>query len=266
MPQVLLCPPDYYGIHYEINPWMDRTRDANRALAASQWQQLEDRLRAIGCDVQRIAPQPDVPDMVFTANAGLAVGRRFLRANFRYLQRQKEVPFFEQWFADRGYEVVLPPDPLFFEGEGDSLFCGDILFCGYRFRSDIRAHRWLGDVLKCLVVSVELVNARFYHLDTCFCPLSDGSAIWHPPAFDDYGRRAIRQHVPDLIDVTPDEAARFACNAVVVGQDVTLAEGCSALCAGLRDRGYRCQELAMSEFIKAGGACKCLTLLLPQRG
>jgi N-dimethylarginine dimethylaminohydrolase len=265
MPQVLLCPPDYYGIRYEINPWMDRTRNADQELAASQWRLLRDRLQALGCDVQQIAPQPDVPDMVFTANAGLVLGRRFLRANFRYPQRQREAAYFEQRFADGGYEVVRLPEDLFFEGEGDGLFCGDVLFCGYRFRSDIRAHRWIGDFLKCLVISVELVNARFYHLDTCFCPLPDGSAIWFPPAFDDYGQRAIGQHIHDLIEVTPGEAARFACNAVVIGHDVILADGCPELGADLRQRGYRCHELAMSEFIKAGGACKCLTLRLPQR-
>src|SRR5207244_13287534 len=111
----------------------------------------------------------------------------------------------------------------------------------------------------------DLADARFYHLDTCFCPLPDGGAILFPPAFDEYARKAIRQHLGTLVEVAPEEAAHFACNAVVIGQDIVLPEGCPKLAGALAERGYRCHELSMSEFIKAGGACKCLTLFLPQR-
>jgi N-dimethylarginine dimethylaminohydrolase len=265
MCRLLLCPPDHYGIEYEINPWMDRTRGANHALAMAQWQRLRDTLRSLGCVVELVKPRPALPDMVFTANAGLVVGPRFISSSFRHKERQGETAFYEQWFAEHGYEVVRLPEKRIFEGEGDALFSGDVLFCGYRFRSDIRSHQWLGDLLKCLVISVELVDARFYHLDTCFCPLSDGLAMWHPAAFDHYGQKAIRQHVEELIEVSPDEATRFACNAVVLGRDIVLPDGCAKLHAALSARAYRCHELAMSEFIKAGGACKCLTLFLPQR-
>jgi len=265
MRQILLCPPEYYGIEYEINPWMDRTRKAEQEQASRQWQQLRDLLQSLGCPTQFIQPHPGLPDMVFTANAGLVVGSNFIRTSFRHKERQGEAALFEQWFAERKYKIVRLPDRLVFEGEGDALFSGDALFCGYRFRSDIRSHQWLGDFLKCLVISVELVDARFYHLDTCFCPLGSGCAMWFPSAFDDYAQRAIRQHIPDLIEASPDEALRFACNAVVLGQDIVLPDGCAKLCAVLTERGYRCHELTMSEFIKAGGACKCLVLFLPQR-
>ena len=117
-------------------------------------------------------------------------------------------------------------------------------------------------MLKCLVISVELVQDRFYHLDTCFCPLSVDSAIWYPAAFDEYGQRVIRHHVKDLLDVSPEEAAHFACNAVVLGKDIVLADNSPKLAAGLRVRGFRTHELPMTEFIKAGGACKCLTLFI----
>jgi N-dimethylarginine dimethylaminohydrolase len=112
---------------------------------------------------------------------------------------------------------------------------------------------------------VELVDPRFYHLDTCFCPLPDGSAFWFSSAFDEYGQRAIREHVAGLIDVLPEEAMHFSCNAVVIERDIVLPEGAPRLVATLQDRGYRCHELPMSEFIKAGGACKCLTMFMPQR-
>ena len=120
-------------------------------------------------------------------------------------------------------------------------------------------------MLGCLVISVELVDPRFYHLDTCFCPLPDGAAVWFPAAFDEYGQRAIREHVRELIDVRPEEAAHFSCNAIVLDRDIVLPEGAPTLVASLKDRGYRCHELPMTEFLKAGGACKCLTMFMPQR-
>jgi N-dimethylarginine dimethylaminohydrolase len=161
--------------------------------------------------------------------------------------------------------VIWLPRDLYFEGEGDALFGGETLFCGYKFRSDINSHRAVAEILSCLSVSVELVDARFYHLDTCFCPLPDGGAFWFPAAFDDYGQRAIRDHVTDLIDVSEEEAAHFSCNAVVLDRQIVLPEGTPNLAETLEARGYFCHALPMSEFLKAGGACKCLTMFLPQK-
>jgi N-dimethylarginine dimethylaminohydrolase len=265
MCHLLLCPPEHYGIEYEINPWMDRASQVDGKSAAAQWQGLRDSLQSLGCRVETIEPQPGLPDMVFTANAGLVVGTRFIGSRFRHPERQGEAAHFERWFAEHDYEIVRLPEDLVFEGEGDALFCGDVLFCGYRFRSDIRSHRWIGDFLNCLTLSAELVDARFYHLDTCFCPLGNGRAMWFPGAFDSYGQKVIREHVSELLEVSSEEALRFACNAVVRGRDIMLPDGCAKLRIALSELGYRCHELPISEFIKAGGACKCLTLFLPQR-
>ena len=265
MRELLLCPPDYYGIEYEINPWMDRRQNALPELARSQWAGLRQQLQALGACVHLVTPREKLPDMVFTANAGLVIGHKFIRSNFRFPERQGEQTHFENWFAQRGYEIIRLPEGLFFEGEGDALFCNDTLFCGYRFRSDIRSHQAIGELLGSRAISVELVQSRFYHLDTCFCPLPDGGALWFPGAFDDYGQQAIRHHVRDLIEVAPEEAIHFACNAVVLERHVVLPEGCPRLYAALHNRGYQSHPLPMTEFLKAGGACKCLVLLLPQR-
>jgi N-dimethylarginine dimethylaminohydrolase len=262
MARLLLCRPDYYGIEYEINPWMNRARAAHPALAAEQWERLRQNLEANGCQIELIPPEPGLPDMVFTANAGLVIGRRVILSHFRHRERQGEAPHFREWFEARGYEVVTLPERFLFEGEGDALFAGDVLYCGYRFRSDVHAHQWIAGLLGCLVISLELRDDRFYHLDTCFCPLPDGGAIWYPAAFDGYAQGAIRHHLDPLIEVPPEEAIHFACNAVIAGRQVFLAEGCPTLTRALRERGYPCSELPMTEFIKAGGACKCLTLFL----
>jgi N-dimethylarginine dimethylaminohydrolase len=265
MRNLLLCPPDHYGIEYEINPWMSRARGAEVELAKAQWNGLYERLSSLDCQIDLIPPQPKLPDMVFTANAGLTVGKKFIPSNFRHQERAGEAPYFARWMEEHGYEVSWLPENFYFEGEGDALFSDDALFCGYKFRSDINSHRAVADILGCLVISVELVDPRFYHLDTCFSPLPDGAAVWFPAAFDEYGQRAIREHVRELIDVSEEEAAQFSCNAVVLERDIVLPEGAPKLVATLKDRGYRCHPLPMSEFIKAGGACKCLTMFLPQR-
>lgn len=264
-PSLLLCPPDYYGIEYEINPWMHKEQGADRVLARAQWQRLYETLLGLGADLELAGPRPGLPDMVFTANAGLVVGRRAVVSNFRHQERQGETEHFARWFERRGFDVVRLGQELVFEGEGDALFCGEALFCGYRLRSDIRSHEKLSELLGRLVISVELVDDRFYHLDTCFCPLPDGGAVWFPGAFDDYGRGAVRQHVRELVEVDEAEAARFACNAVVLGKDFVLPAGCPRLEQTLKERGYRRHPVEMSEFLKSGGACKCLTLFVPQR-
>jgi len=265
MRELLLCPPDHYGIEYEINPWMSRARGADTPLVQAQWKGLHETLSKLDTKIHLIPPKEKLPDMVFTANAGLAVGRRFIPSNFRHQERSGEAPLFAKWMEERGYEIVWLPENLYFEGEGDALFGGDALFCGYKFRTDINSHRAVADLLGCLVISVELVDPRFYHIDTCFCPLTDGGAMWFPAAFDEYGQRAIRDHLQDLIDVPEEEAAGFCCNAVVLDHDIVLPDGARTVIAQLHDRGYTCHPLPMSEFLKAGGACKCLTMHMPQR-
>lgn len=260
MHRLLLCPPDFYSIRYEINPWMSRMLDAVHPLALAQWRQLHATLQNLGCRIELIEPQPGWPDMVFTANAGLTIGDRFVRANVRHEERAGEAPWFEQWFREHGFKVILLPPSLAFEGEGDALFCGGALFCGHAFRTDQAAHRALGDLLGCRIVSLKLVDPRYYHLDTCFCPLSDGAVIWHPSAFDEPSRNLVRAHVVDRIEVSSVEAMRFACNSIVLGNHIVLPDGCPQLRDALRERGMETHSVPMSEFIKAGGACKCLVL------
>src|SRR5216683_178496 len=215
-PRILMCPPDHYGIEYEINPWMSRSRGAAPERARQQWRALYDTLGGLGVQVELMTPQPGLPDLVFTANAGLMFGRRFFSSRFRHGVRARETPHFDAWFAGHDFSVEhLPPD-VFFEGAGDALLCGSVLFAGYRIRSDVGGHQYLGKVLHKLVLPLELIDPRFYHLDTCFCPLAPGEALYYPAAFDAYGRKVLEGHIPKLLAVNEAEAHRFACNAVVI--------------------------------------------------
>lgn len=262
VPRILMCRPDYFGIEYEINPWMDVRAGADQSTATQQWEALRTVLLDAGAEIEELPAIKGMPDLVFTANAGLVFGRHVIVSRFRHRQRQCEEPHWRRWFREHGFSVETVPAETNFEGAGDALFCGETLIAGYRIRSDALGHQQIAARLGCRVLPVELVNDQFYHLDTCFCPLSPSTAIWYPPAFDEYGRRAIEAAVDELIEVDDTEARRFACNAVVVGQTVVTNTGCDALATELSARGYTPRQTPLDEFTKAGGSAKCLTLRL----
>ncbi len=166
--RILMCPPDYFGIEYEINPWMNVRVGSDAERSRAQWGALTSTLRELGATVELMEPAAGLPDLVFTANAGLVYRDLFICSRFRFQVRQGEAEHFASWARAHGFEVVHPPEGYHFEGAGDALFCGETLFAGYRFRSDVRSHQWVGERLGVEVLPMELVDPRFYHLDTCF--------------------------------------------------------------------------------------------------
>jgi N-dimethylarginine dimethylaminohydrolase len=260
--RILMCPPDYYGIEYEINPWMDRRQGADRCLAIQQWQDLRRLLEEAGAVIEAMQPAAGMPDLVFTANAALIFRGLAIPARFRHPQRQVEEALAQAWLGEHGFELRPLKPGTYFEGAGDALFCGDTLLAGYRIRTAIGGHQQVGDLLGCRVISLELVDPRYYHLDTCFCPLAPGMAIYYPRAFDEYGRRALHEVVGELIPVAEQEAWNFACNAVVVGRTVVTNAGCPELHRELQSRGFTPLATPLGEFVKSGGSAKCLTLRL----
>jgi N-dimethylarginine dimethylaminohydrolase len=257
-----MCPPEHYGIEYEINPWMNTERQADHELAKLQWRALRTALFDAGTTISEVLPVPGLPDLVFTANAALIYGKRAIISHFKHPQRQGEEIHFRRWLAEHGWETLETPAGCSFEGAGDALFCGDTLYAGYRLRSDARGHQEIAEQLGVRVLPLELVDPYYYHLDTCFCPLNAETAIYFPPAFDDYGRRVLAANIPQLITVVEPEARSFACNAVLVGSTVITNEGCPALHNDLRAAGFTPAATPLSEFVKAGGSAKCLTLRL----
>jgi N-dimethylarginine dimethylaminohydrolase len=259
-----MCKPTYYTIAYEINPWMSLKRQANHRRALQQWHRLYALLTTtLRARVTLLTAQPGVPDLVFTANAGLVAGRLVIRSNFRHRQRQREEPIIERYFRQAEFRVVRLPSRFNFEGEGDALWMNGTLLFGFRFRSDAPAHTYLSRILKARVLPVELADKRFYHLDTCFAPLDERSALWFPKAFDRYGRTVIEGLVADPISVSEADAKRFVCNAIALGRAIVLQGGfSSALRRQLRRRGFQPYPLELSEFLKAGGSTKCLVLRL----
>lgn len=265
MTRLLVCLPDFFGIEYEINPWMRISNRVDREQAIRQWQRLMHVFeKDVGVALERMTPVPGLPDLVFTANAGFVVGRTAVISRFRYPERQREEAEFESWFRGHGYDVMTLEPSLFFEGAGDLLGFPEYWFGGYRQRSDVQVFPLLSDKFHREIIPLELVDSRFYHLDTCFCPLSGGELLYFPPAFDHYGQTAIAKRIPieRRLSVPEDEGLKFACNAVCIRHNVVLPSGCPKTERLLHAKGYRTHAVPLDEFMKSGGSAKCLTLAL----
>ncbi|WP_392533962.1 TIGR00300 family protein [Nostoc sp. C117] len=260
----LMCPPDHYDVDYVINPWMEgNIHKSSRDRAVEQWQGLHQILKQHAI-VDLVPPEKGWPDLVFTANAGLVLGNNVVLSRFLHKERQGEEPFFKQWFEANGYTVNELPKDLPFEGAGDALLDreGRWLWAGYGFRSELDSHPYLAKWLDIEVLSLRLIDERFYHLDTCFCPLANGYLLYYPGAFDSYSNRLIEIRVaPEKrIAIAEADAVNFACNAVNVETIVIMNKVSDALKTRLADVGFQVIETPLTEFLKAGGAAKCLTL------
>jgi len=259
----LMCPPDYFGIEYEINPWMRLSNRVNPAMAAAQWKELNSVLKdELGARIELMEPVKGLPDLVFTANAGFVEGQTFISSSFKFKERQGETPYFDTWFQSHGFQIARLGPQCIFEGAGDALRLGENIIAGYRHRSEICSHKALGGITGRRVISLELTDPFFYHLDTCFCPLDESTALYFPHAFDNYAVTALKEIVERLQPVSDVSARQFACNAVVIDGTVVTNAGCADLEEPLATLGYRMRPVELSEFIKSGGSARCLTLRL----
>ena len=266
--KILMCPPDHFTVDYVINPWMAGHKDSlSLELARQQWQQLRDVL-ADYADIVIIDPHPDLPDMVFTANAGVVLGRKAIASHFMPMERRPEEVIFKQWFRDNEFELLDLDEKIGFEGAGDCLFDrgGPWLWTGYGFRTEIEAHPQIQDFFDIELVSIRLTDERFYHIDTCFCPLSDGFLMYHPPAFDYESRISIESRIPPHKRIVVDtlDAGQFACNAINIDDQMFLHRASDPLKARLLAAGFKVHEIELTEFLKAGGSAKCLSLKLTE--
>jgi N-dimethylarginine dimethylaminohydrolase len=258
----LMCPPEHFGVLYEINPWMHREVEVDRELARQQWESLVATLRAAGAEVEVQDPHPDVPDLVFTANAGLVNGNEFVPSRFRHPERQGETAFDIEWFSARGFSVRELPPGLTHEGAGDALPFGRVLVSGYRLRSDAAAHTAISRIVGVPVRAIELVEPRLYHVDLTFCPLDDRRAMIAPSAWDSYGCKVVEALVPEPLVLERDEALAFVANSVVVGTTIVMPSCPVRVGRQLEAWGFDVVEVSVTEFLKAGGGCRCLTLAL----
>jgi len=257
-----MCPPLHFGVLYEINPWMHREVAVDRERSAAQWEGLVANLRAAGAEIELLEPKQHVPDLVFTANAGLVDGDVFVPSHFRHPERQPETAVFSEWFAEHGWRVDDLPDEIGHEGAGDALPFEGTLLSGYRPRSDVAAGPIISEMLGVPVRTIELIDDRLYHVDLTFCPLDDRRALCAPMGWDEYGRKVVDALVPEPLWLEDDEALSFCANSVVVGTNIVMPVTPARVGRQLEAWGFSVVAAPLKKKIKAGGGCRCLTLAL----
>jgi len=266
----LMCRPTYFAVNYRINPWMDPTAPWDTALAVAQWETLRQTYVDLGHTVEEIEPLPGLPDMVFAANGATVVDGTALAVQFRDPERADEAPAYRAWLEHAGYDVQEAK--FVNEGEGDLLLAGDVILAGTGFRTTHAAHARAQEIFGRPVITLQLVDPRFYHLDTALCVLagSDGagpaSIAYLPEAFSPGSRAVLRRLFPDAVTASAADAAVLGLNAVSDGRTVVLPVQAKGLAAALEERGYRTIGVDMSELRKAGGGPKCCTLELRPGG
>jgi N-dimethylarginine dimethylaminohydrolase len=265
-PSVLMCRPDHFTVSYRINPWMFPQQPTDTALAVRQWEVLYRTYLDLGFDVQLIDPIPGLPDMVYAANGGFVLDGIAYGASFTHPERQPEGPAYLSWFADAGFDARVPESVN--EGEGDFLLVGDAILAGTGFRSATASHEEIGRIYGREVLSLNLVNPSFYHLDTAVAVLDarPGSGrpqlAYLPSAFDDASLELLRERFPDAILATEEDAAVLGLNSFSDGQNVVIASRATTFAAQLREAGYTPIGVDLSELLRGGGGVKCCTLEL----
>ena len=253
-----MCRPTHFTVSYEINPWMHSSLPTDTELAIAQWQELHDTYLELGHEVELIEPAEGLPDMVYSANGALLSDGTVYTANFTYPQRAPEAPLFAQWFAERDFRVHTAENVN--EGEGDILTVGDLVLGGSGFRTSVEAHAELQELIGKPVISLRLVDPRFYHLDTALMVLSDSEIAYYPPAFSEGSRRVLETLFPDAVIATEADAVVLGLNGVSDGRHVICNPRATDLMAALRERGFEPIAIDTSELLKGGGGAKCCTL------
>ncbi|MCP2301759.1 dimethylargininase [Actinokineospora globicatena] len=263
----LMCAPTHFAVEYSINPWMDPTRPVSTAGAIAEWEALRQTYLRLGHTVETIDPQPGLPDMVFSANSGTVIDGVVLGARFRAPQRAAEADFFRTWFLDHGYRDIVMPEKIN-EAEGDLTWTGDLLLAGTGFRTDPGAHAEAQEVLGVPVVSLHLVDPRYYHLDVALfvlteaTPTSRAHIAYYPEAFSPGTQRLLRRLYPDAILATAEDAACLGLNAISDGRNVILPKEATTLTTQLHAHGYTPHPVNITELRKSGGGPKCCTMEL----
>ncbi|HEX4400321.1 MAG TPA: N-dimethylarginine dimethylaminohydrolase [Galbitalea sp.] len=264
---VLMCRPEYFTVSYRINPWMHPEDPTDTTLAVKQWELLYQTYLDLGFDVQLVDPIAGLPDMVYAANGGFVLDNIAYGASFTYPERQPEGPAYMDWFGGNGYQVRVPENVN--EGEGDFLLVGDVILAGMGFRTASKSHEELAEIFGRPVITLNLVNPSFYHLDTAVAVLDPSPAAgesaniaYLPSAFDEPSLAILRERYPNAIVVTEEDAAILGLNSYSDGYNVVIAARAKDFERQLRERGYNPIGVDLSELLLGGGGVKCCTLEL----
>ncbi|MFH2204606.1 MAG: arginine deiminase-related protein [Elusimicrobiota bacterium] len=269
---VLMCEPKYYTVSEGRNPYMKASiGKVDTRKAQAQWEDLRDAFKELGCGVSFIEPVEGFEDMVFTAHTvftGLScqMDKICVLGQMRHPARRGEVAHFAKWFRRAGYRVIqLKDETLTFEGAGDCLWHPGkrLLWGGYGFRTDLEVYPEIAQAFEAPVIQLKLVNERFYHLSTCFCPLTHEAVLVYPSAFAPESLELILKLFPIVLAAEELEAAaKLPCSAAIVDSTVLLQKGAATARRQIKAIGLKTRETETSEFIKSGGSSHSLKMHL----
>lgn len=259
-PSVLMCRPEHFTVSYRINPWMHPEEPTDTSLALTQWNALYDTYQDLGFDVHLIDGLQGLPDMVYAANGGFVLDGIAYGAKFHYPERGPEGPAYMEWFRANGFQVAEPQEVN--EGEGDFLLVGDSILAASGFRSDSGSHQEIASIYGREVVSLQLINPSYYHLDTALAVIDPTTIAYLPSAFDDASLSILRKRYPDAIIATEEDASILGLNSFSDGHNVVIAARATTFAKDLQDRGYNPIGVDLSELLLGGGGVKCCTLEL----
>jgi N-dimethylarginine dimethylaminohydrolase len=265
--EYLMCSPEHYTVSYRINPWMHPDEPTDTELARRQWQTLHDLFLELGHTVRVIEPAAGLPDMVYAANGGFTIDGVAYAANFAHPERAGEAQLYADWFESAGFRVA--PATEINEGEGDFLLVGDVVLAGHGYRSSTTSHDEVAAVFGRRVIPLELVDPRFYHLDTAISVLDpvtpeqgEANIAYLPGAFSEASRAVLEERYPDAILVSDADAVWLGLNSISDGRNVVIASRATGFERQLAERGYNPIGVDLSELLKGGGGVKCCTLEL----
>ena len=250
--------PTHFTVEYAINPWMDTSTPVDTDRAVAQWEQLRQTYLRLGHTVDIVEAVPGLPDMVYAANGGLVVNGTAIVARFKYPQRDGESLAYAQWMTARGHIPAYTRHLN--EGQGDLLVVGSMILAGSGFRTDVEAHAEIAEFTGLPVVSLRLVDPRFYHLDTALAVLDDATIAYYPPAFTDESKATLAQLFPTAIEVASADAYVLGLNVVSDGLHVVHPAAATGFAEQLYQAGFDPIGLDLSELFKGGGSVKCCTL------
>jgi N-dimethylarginine dimethylaminohydrolase len=254
----VMTPPQFFAVEYAINPWMHTDTPVDVTVAAAQWNRLRDTYLRLRHKVDIVAPVPGLPDMVYAANGGLILNGAAAVARFKYPQRQQESAAYAKWMRSHGHTPVQTQHVN--EGQGDLLPVGEMILAGTGFRTDPRAHAEIAAIFGRPVITLQLVDPRFYHLDTALCVLDETTIAYYPPAFTEHSRAQLKTLFPEALVVDSADAYAFGLNAVSDGRHVVHPAGAVGFAEQVRKAGFEPIGVEMSELLKGGGSVKCCTL------
>lgn len=261
---MLLCPPDYFDVTYVINPWMRLEQPVDKALARRQWTTLHAKLLDLGVKVELIEPVPGLPDMTFAGDGGVAWDGTFVPSNFRHEERRPEARHFERWFAEHGYRIEHLPDHVVFEGLGDVTLNSGFGIIAHGQRTDAAAIPYIERLFPAVtwLAHLELVDPLYFHIGVALQLLDERTGVYVPDAFSAASRKEIEKLPHTMIAVTDEDAEKMTVNAIVIGRELVVNHCSRHVHEQLRDRGFRVHRVDVSEFVKSGGATRCLVLAL----